>query len=334
MAYGLRALRRIQFTDETTAGTAVATTTAIWRGTGLLTDARVIKDVPEDLGSLQKQNRKYQPQVGATIKLDKTPATFEQLPYIFAMGIDDDANTGTVDGTGGSDYIYTATLPTTSTNTPKSFTFEVGDNVRADEAAYVFCSEFTLSGAKNDAVMMEATLMGRQATDCEFSATITTPTVEEILFNKGALYLHTSTFGSGQITGSFIGFTLNVKTGFQPVFTGDGNVYFYTVKQVAPVVTGTLVLEHDDNGEDELNHARSEDTRFMRLTFQGSAQTTAGSGSAWSYKTLQVDLGIVYTAVPTMEEQEGDNVITLPFEMVNVTSGGVLTCVNELSALP
>jgi len=111
-------------------------------------------------------------------------------------------------------------------------------------------------------------------------------------------------------------------------------VYFYTVKQVAPVVTGTLVLEHDDNGEDELNHARSEDTRFMRLTFQGSAQTTAGSGGAWSYKTLQVDLGIVYTAVPTMEDQEGDNVITLPFEMVNVTSGGVLTCVNELSALP
>lgn len=335
MAYGLRALRRIQFAKETTSGTAVATTTAIWRGTGLLTDESVIKRPPEDRGNLQPLNRSYIPQVGALVKLDKTPATFEQLPYIFAMGIGSGAATGTVDGTGGSDYIYTATLSTTSAGTPATYTFEGGDNTGVDEAAYVFAESFTLDGAPNEAVMVSAQLRGRQADLSSFSATITAPTVEEILFNKGALYLHATTFGSGAITGSWVGFSLNVKTGYQAVYTGDGAAtYFYTVKQVAPVVTGKLILENDANGAAELLCARNRTTRFMRITFIGSAQTTSGTGSAWSYKALQVDLGIRYTDIPALGEKDGDDVLEFPFEPVSVTGGGVFTCVNEVSALP
>jgi len=335
MAYGLKALRRIQFTKETTAGTAVATTTAIWRGTGLLNDESVIKDVPEDRGSFQPLNRTYIPQVGAAINLDKTPLTFEQFPYVMAMGIAAGAASGTVDGTGGSDYIYTATLSTTSAGTPQSYTFEGGDNTGVDEAAYVFAEEFTLEGAPNEAVMLSAKLRGRQASLSSFSATINAPTVEEVLFNKGALCLHATTFGSGAITGSWVGFSLNVKTGYQALYTGDGAaVYFYTVKQVAPTVTGKLLLENDANGAAELLCARNRTTRYMRITFVGSAQTTSGTGSAWGYKTVQADIGIRYTDIPSLGDKGGDDVLTFAFELVSVTSGGVFTCVNEVSTLP
>jgi len=334
MAYGLRALRKILFAGEATAGTAVATTTAIWRGTGLLHDDREIKAVKEDRGSFQQLNRTYSPRVGGTIKLDSVEATFEQLPYILAAGISNAAASGTVDGTGGSDYIYTATLSTTAAATPKTYTFEGGDNARVDEIEYCYIEDFELSGKVNEAVMVASNWRGRQVTDSDFSATITAPTVEEILFNKGKLYLHASTFGSGQITGSWLAMSLKVKSGFQAVYSGDGSIYFTTVKQVAPVVTGSLTLEHDANGEAELTAARNRTTRYMRMTFEGAAETTAGSGSAWSYKTLQVDLGIRYTSVPDVGEQNEDDVVTLPFELVSVTNGGVFTVVNEVAALP
>ncbi|MFA5154569.1 MAG: hypothetical protein WC554_18640, partial [Clostridia bacterium] len=68
--------------------------------------------------------------------------------------------------------------------------------------------------------------------------------------------------------------------------------------------------------------------------FEGSAETTSGSSDAWHYKTLQIDLGIRYTSVPDVGEQNEDDVVTLPFELVSVTNGGVFTVVNEVAALP
>ncbi len=333
MVYGIRALRQIRFAKETTAGTAVATATAIWRGEGVLTDEVEIVHPPEDAGQFQALPRHYIPKIGATIEFSKTPATFEQLPYIFLAGIDGSV-TGTVDGTGGSDYIYAFTLGNTAAKTPATYTMELGDNARADEAEYGFVESFTLEGAKGDAVYVSAKWRGRQALDCEFTGSLSAPTVEEILFQKGKLYLHATTFGSGQITASWLGFTVEVKTGFQAIWTGDGNKYFTVVKQIAPEVTGSLVLEHDANGEAEITAARAMTTRHMRMTFEGTVQTIAGSGSAWTYKALQMDIAMRYTAVPPLSEEDGDDTVELPWSMVYDASGGVFTVVNELSALP
>ena len=116
MAYGVKALRRLQLGRETTAGTIVAATT-VWRGEGVIEDTLVHETPVEDIGLLPDTTRSYIPLKGAKIALAATPATFEQLPHILEMGIA--TVTGTSDGT-GTDWVRTYTMPTSSS--PVSYT--------------------------------------------------------------------------------------------------------------------------------------------------------------------------------------------------------------------
>ena len=328
MAYGVKSLKYIQWGAETTAGTTRAAT-AIWRGEGTMTDDSPIEFVPEDVGFLQDQGRTYMPRVGVVVELDETPATFEQFPYLLAMGVDS-ALAGVLD-TGGSGYLYAGTLATNAVKAPKTYTVEVGDNAQEYESPHFFCEEFNLSGAKNEAVMMSATLRGRQMV-ASTKTSLTLAAVDEVIFNKGKLYIDTTTVGTTQVVGTWLGFSLKVPTGFQPVYTGDGALYFSAIKQASlRDVTGELILEHDATGMAELLLAQAETTRLVRMIFEGPALTT--SGAAYTYKTLKIDLAIKYTGVPSLEDDDGDDVLTFPFKMVYSTQGGVITCVNSLSAL-
>jgi hypothetical protein len=329
MAYGVKALSKIQLGKETAAGTEVNATT-IWRGEGVMKDDSPIKFVDEDLGSLQDQGRTYTPRVGCTVELDETPASFEQLPYLGMAGIDGSV-TGTVDGT-GTGYIYAFTLATSTQKAPKTYTLEGGDNSQEYQCLYGFCEEFMLSGVKNEAVTMSAKLRGRQMAAGTFTGSLSVPTVEVILFNKGVIYVDDTTIGTTQKTGTWLGFKLNIPTGFVAGYYGDGQLYFYAVKQTdLKAITGELVLENDTTGVAEVAKARAETTRLVRMVFSGSTLTTAGT--AYTYKTLKIDLALKYTAVPESKPEDGDNVLAFPFKLVYHASGGVMTVVNQLSAL-
>ncbi len=330
MAYGVKALRKIQLGVETTAGTEV-NATAVWRGEGTIINDSPVEFVPEDIGYLQDQGRTYIPKVGALIELDETPATFEQLPYLLQMGVDG-AATGSADGV-GSGYIYAYTLATNAVRAPDTYTVEGGDNSEEYQSTYFFCEEFKLKGAANEAVMMSGKLRGKQvATGSEFTASLTAATVEEVLFNKGKIYIDTTTIGTTVKTGTWLAFELNVPTGFQAVWSGDGNLYFSAVKQSdLRDITGSITLENDATGVAEVAAAVAETTRLVRLIFEGSALTT--SGTAYTYRTLKIDLAIKYTEVPSLDEQDGDNTVKLPFKVIYNAAGGVITVVNQLSAL-
>lgn len=327
---GIRALRKIQLGQETTAGTAVVATT-LWRGQGVLTDARELAVVEEDIGQLIPLNRMYEPYKLAEIKLDDTPATFEQLPYILACGVEN-VVTGVADGSGAG-KIYTYDISPTTTQTPKTLTIEAGDNQRVDEMEYSFVSEWSLAGASKEALMMGATFVGRQATDAEFTEGQSAPTVEEMLFGEGKLYIDTTTIGTTQQTTTWLGFKLNMKTGHSPQFTGDGDTFFAGIKSAAPEVTGEITLVHDSFAETEITAARAQTTRLVRMIFEGSAFT---AGMTYSKKTLKIDLGVVYTKVPDVGEKDEQTIVTLPFRMVyhtTATVGGQITVVNTLTSL-
>ncbi len=327
---GIKALKKIQLGQETTAGTAVAATT-LWRGGGVLTDARELVPVPEPIGQLVPLNRMYESHKFAEVKLAETPATFEQLPYILACGVES-VTTGSADGS-GSGKIYQYDVPVTTTQTPKTLTIEAGDNQRADEVEYAYASEWTLAGASREALMMGATFQGRQATDAEFTAGQSAPAVEEILFGEGKLYIDTTTIGTTQQTTTWLGFKLRGKTGHSPLFSGDGDTFFSTIVSGAPEVTGEITLLHDSFAEAEIGAARAQTTRLVRMIFEGSALT---QGTTYNKKTLKIDLGVVYTAVPDVGEQDSYTIVTLPFRMVyhtTATVGGQITVVNALSSL-
>src|SRR5687767_166439 len=120
MANGIKALRKLQFGRESTAG-VIQAATSIWRGEGTVEDTREVIFPVEDVGYVAPLDRSYVPQLGAKIALPATPATFEQIQHIFEMGLN--TSTGAQDSSATA-YIYTYGLPTTTQNTIKSYTIE------------------------------------------------------------------------------------------------------------------------------------------------------------------------------------------------------------------
>ena len=330
---GVRTLRRIQLGQETTAGTAVAAT-VMWRGNGVIADERVRVMPEEDIGLMIPVSRSYDAGLLATLAMEETEASFEQLSYILSSAIED-VTTGVRDGTAGSGYVYQHDLTTNAQVTPQTYTIEMGDDQRVDEMEYAVVREFSLSGAKNEAWMMSATWIGRQVSDAEFTA-LSPAAAIPILFNKSKLYIDTSggTIGTTPKTATFLGFSLDWVSGFQPIFSGDGNLYYTSIKQVMPGVSGVLTLEHDATGEAEITAARTATTqRLIRIISEGAALGTAGT---YTYKTARIDMAIEYTGVPALTDDDGDDTLELPYRVTWVTAkslGAQILVVNELATL-
>lgn len=347
MGYGIKALRKLQFGRESTAGTAVAATT-VWRGEGTLEDTRSVQFPVEDIGLLPIATRSYQPLLGAQLQLNATPATFEQLPHIFEMGIKG-TTAGTSDGA-GSDYIYTYTMPTssslsmyltptTSSNPIKSYTIEGGDNQQAERMEFSFVSDFELSFKAGEAVMVTATINGRQvALNAFTSSTITTtPNVFEILTSNAKLYIDstTATIGVTQVSNELLAGSVKVKTGLKAIPTADGNLYFSFVKGVRPEVTMDLTFEHSTNAIAEKAFWRSGTARQFRLDFSGNALTSAGT--LYSTKKLLVDMAGIYEKFGALGDEDGDNIIVATVRAGYNATAALFTkfvVVNELSAIP
>lgn len=334
MAYGLKKFRKAWLGKETTTapGTEVATD-IFWRGeAGWIQDDRAMEVIEEDIGKTLPAGRIISPREGAVWEVPETPATYEQLPYILSASVE-----GTVTGvadSAGSGKIYQYDRPaSTAAGAVATYTIEVGDNNRVDKATYCFVEEWTLSGAAGEPVMLSATWRGRQTSDGDFTTTaVTLPTVEEILFTKGKLYIDATTIGTTQKTGTWLGFSLTYSGGNEPLFTGDGNAtaYFSTLKPTSPEITGEITLEHDATAEAEITAARNKTLRYMRMLFTGTAFTTAGV--LYSHHTLKVDLAIKYTEVPMVDADDEDDVVTLPFVAVYNTSPQ-FTVVENVAAL-
>lgn len=331
---GLKALRRIQLGQETVAGTAVAAT-AIWRGIGTIDDARETVFPEEDVGFVSPVDRAYTPKLEGLLAMDPIEATFEQLPYILTAGVKD-VTTGAADGA-GTDLIYAYPFSTTAKNTIQTFTLEGGDDMGAEEFNYCFVPDFVLSGESFAAWMMSANWIGREVTPSTFTGSIALPTVEEILFSKTKLYIDAiaGTIGTTQISDTLLSANLNVVTGFRPVPTGDGNLFYslHALKQ-RPEVLLTITFEHDANSLAEIVNWRAETPQLLELICEGSA--VASAGTLYTYKTLIIDLTGRWESFEKIGEQDGNDVVTGIFRAgyhATPASFAEITVVNELATI-
>lgn len=331
MAYGVKKLRKIQFAREATAGTALAATD-IWRGpANMPEDLREITFVDEDVGQLTPTDRSFIGRLMAQMVFESTPLTFTQALHVLEAGIN--AETAVADGT-GSGYVWTYTIGDT-TNDPKTYTLEGGDNVDVGEMEYSFVREFVISGEVGGAVMLEsATWEGRQYTDTSFTAALTLDSLEEVLFSKMKLYIDADggSFGATQKSGTLLGFRLTVDTGWRAVPVGDGNLYFATIKNVGPTATLELTLEHDATAAAERANWRSETVRKVRLIAEGSA---LGTPDTYTYLTWIIDIRGKWESYPILEDQDGDNVVTPTLRLSDDSSTpeSKIVVVNEESSL-
>ncbi len=334
---GKEALRRAQIGLETTPGTAVAAT-AVWRGRITLQSDEKIVLPEEDAGVFGGYDRSYIPFLGATAEFDDTPATFEQLPYLLNAGIA--KATPARDGT-GSGYIYTYTLAEDEEPEIATYTIEGGDNEQPEEMEYSFVSELTLKGASKEAVMMGAQWIGRQLTATSFTDALVAPDVSEILFGQGKLYIDDidDTPGTTAVPGTLLGFTLNLGTGLQPLYSADGAVHFATHTFVSPEPTLELTLLHNTAGRGEVEAMLAQTPRLVRLIFEGADLTT--EGTTYDKKTLIIDCAGKYESKPALAAQDGNDIVTLKLLIKRNTGATVfgakrleMVVVNELSTLP
>ncbi len=331
---GLKSLRKIQMGAETVPGTAVAADFVFRAPAPGIEDQRELTFAEEDVGYLSGLDRTYVAKLGAAVSMDSHEATYEQTPHILEAGIM--TATGTQDGA-GTDYIYTYNGPTTAQKTIKTYTIELGDNVQMEEVEHAFVSDFTISGEAGAALMASANWIGRQVTKASFTAALTAPTVETILTSKGKLYIDAEggTVGTTQISDTILSFELAVTTGWLPVWSVDGNLYFTGVKSTQPEILLTVTFEHNSSGVAQKDAWIAETAKLIQLKFEGAAPGTPGT--TYSYKTAIVNLAGKWESFDVIGEQDGNDVLTGTFRARYNTTASLFAdfiWVNELSALP
>jgi hypothetical protein len=272
------------------------------------------------------------------LALSSTPATFEQVCHILEMGVK--TATPVQDGA-GSGYSRVYGFPTTAQNTIKTYTIEGGDDITAGQERMEYChvTDFELGFKAGEALMLSATIAGRQVTLANFSGGATLPTVEEILGSKGKLYIDAvnGTLGLTQASNTVRAASLKVKTGLVAVPTADGSLYFSFVKGTNPEITLEITYEHEGTSETERAAWRAQTPRKMRLVFYGNSLTTSGTTGGYTSKMCQIDVAGKYEKFAALSEENGNDQVVSTFR-VRYDSTAALFCnitvVNELSALP
>lgn len=335
---GIKALRKIQLGKESTAGTSVATT-AIWRGMGVGKDNRETTFVEEDVGLLGDALRTYVAKTGGEVTLEGN-ATFEQLPYIFQGGF---YNTSpTTDA--GSAQVWTWTIQSASTDPIQTtdlqtYTIEFGDNQQAEYMAYCFTREFTLSGTVGGVLEVSATMEGRTVGTTDFATGISLPTVEDILFTNGTLYIDdsTGTMGTTQVSNTLFAMDLNVTTGWRGYPAADGRTDFSFVKRTKEEITLQLTFEHNASAVAEKLAWRNQTERAVRVKFTGNAMGTSSTDAAYNNKTLMISLYGKWESFDALSDQDGNDQVTGTLRVGYSASGlskGAFVIANELSSLP
>jgi len=331
---GVKALRKILYGKETTAGTATAAVRQ-WRGRGTIEDDIEVGFANEDIGILQRTNRSFVPKLGAKLTFDEIEATFEALPHILEAGVKQVWTAATADS--GSGKVYAYTFPTTAANTITTYTIEGGDDQQAEEIEYAFVKSFKLSGEAGKPWMVTADWIGRQVALCSFTTGITAPTVEEILFGKSTLYINTAgSIGTTTKSNTLLAYELNVSdTGIVPVFTGDSNaLYFAFTKTIPAAATLTMTFEHDTTSVAEKAAWRAETERAIRLLTVGSALTT--TGTTHTTKKLIIDCYGKWESFDKIGEKAGNDIVVGKLRVSyseTASTMSTITVVNELANL-
>lgn len=335
---GIKALRRIQMGAEATPG-ANAVATAIWRGTGMGKDNRETTFVTEDIGLLGDALRTYVAKTGGEVTFEGV-ASFEQLPYFLQSGFY--ATTPTTDASSAKIWeweIQSASSDAIQTSDLQTYTVEFGDNQQAEFMNYCFTREFNLTGTVGEALQINATMEGRTVGTTDFTAGISVPTVETILFTNGKLYIDPSsdTVGTTQVSQTLFAIDLNVMTGWRGYPAADGRTDFSFVKRTKEEITCSVTFEHNATAVTEKAAWRSQTERAIRLRFDGNALSSTDAGATYDTKTLIVDMLGKWESFDVLTDQDGNDQVTGLFRMgYSSTAGrkGGFKIVNELATLP
>jgi len=298
MTTGLYAFRDVRCVPETVAGTKIDAATA--RLLGKLTapiSAPILHKPEDEIGSLAANTRAVVVGEDANLSFEGD-CTFEQLIYLLEMGILANGSP-----TGEGPYVWEYKHDLTAQSTPKSFTFQYGDDEAQYDVAYVVAKSLQISGKMNAPMTMKAEMFGRN-----LEATVWNPvvgalasqTVETMLGNKMRLYIDAAggTIGSTEKSATIISMDWKLDTGYLPKMRGSANNFFTALGQKKPQLTVDIRAEFNSDMEAEAAIARAGTRRLFRLA-------VAGAGTS----ALQLDWSGVYDVFGPLENEEGIDVV-------------------------
>ena len=247
---------------------------------------------------------------------------------------------------GASPNVYTASLA--FVNATKKITdaasglaiFPTGATIRVSGTANNDGVYTVATGGVAGEIVTSESLVNESAVSCTveqiFTAGATIPTVEEIMFGTGKLYMGSvgTAMGSlAQITNTWLGFTFKATGGQGALFSGDGSTSFSTLTPKAPAITLDLTFLYNGKATAERRLAVLRTPRKFRMKWEGSALT---AGTSYSKKTLLVDGCGLWNTFESLDEIDGNDVIKATMTVgYNATASlfCAITVVNSLAAV-
>lgn len=282
---------RHQYGLESTRGTAVAATRIMGAAPKAIPMDRQWQAIKLGNGSRAMYNAKRNDTlfVKDTITFDADhPLAFQNLPLFHYSSIDGTITPAEVTG-GQSDYRWDVVPLLTAANAPKTFTYEMGDDVQEYEVEFCVIDNLKMAAtipADGSAapVTGEFSYFGRQITESTFTAAQTLHSGLEFMNAKlSRLYLDSSWAGVGgtEITNILRGWELEIMTGNEPKFFGSANKYFDSFGEGAIGATLTLDLEGTSTADSSFYDAYRAGTELaIKLMVNGSQ---IGSGANYYY---------------------------------------------------
>jgi hypothetical protein len=341
MTEGISALSRTQIGFEALPGGSTDAPTTVWRGMGMLQDKTRVVFPREKIGKLGGTTRSYIPENGGEVTLEGG-GTFEQIGYLFEAGIK--SVLPTTDASSGQTWLWAVQHSDSdpiSTTDLATLVVETGDNIQAEIARFGFVREMNINGSAGEALEVSGIVQTREVSPATFTAGLTVPLIEEILFSLGSLYIDdtTGTIGTTVISNTLLDMSLKFTTGWAAKKTKDNRLDFSFIKRADDEIVLDITFEHNSIAVAEKAAWKAQTERAIRLEFLGSALSTTDSGSDYDTKAFVIDLYGKWETFGAagLEEVDGNNVYKGTFRVgysPTADAKASFLVVNELAALP
>ncbi len=300
---GIQALRKIQIGKEATKGTAVAATAALL-GTLTMKSNPTIHRPEEERAQMARYSRGVKAANLAELSFEGD-ATYEQILYLLHMGVLGNVTPSVVDT---SARLWTFTPAMTAAGVYNSFTIEHGDDIQEWEVEHCMASEIEISAAMNDVAKVKATIFGRKMSATSFTGGLSPPTVEAIPGQMFKLYIDNEDISMGYTVkaNSLISFSYKIITGLYPKRYGDGSLDFTTYGETFKDVELKATFAFNSGAEAERLLYDGNTMRLIRIKSEGTLV-----GSVTALKNLSLDMCGVYTDFSTLEDRDGEDVVTV-----------------------
>lgn len=313
MAEGITSLKRTQIGIEASAGGSTDIPTTVWAGTGMMKDNLKQVFPKQKIGKLGGTTRSYISETGGSVVLEDD-ATFEQMGYIFAAGIQN--VTPTTDLSSAKIWTYAVQASDSdpiATTDLGTLVIEDGDNIQAEIARFGYVKDFTLSAAGGEALHVLANIETRAPTPTSFTSGLSVPSpLETILFGLGSLYVDdtTGTIGSTLVSTTLLDMNLKHTTGWISKKSKDNRLDFSFIKRSDDEILLDVTFEHNSIAVAEKAAWRAGTERALRLTFLGNALSSTDGSAPYDKKALVIDLYGKWDTFGSagLEEMDGNNV--------------------------